>query len=258
MSFHSGELKLLLDVLVEKYNRQEFIADDPILIPHQYSKKGDIEIAGFLTALMAWGGRKAIIKSAFALMERMDNEPFDFISNHSESDLSGFNNFVYRTLQPTDFKFLLRALQNAYRYHGGLEEIFSSEMSADQPDMYRGISHARSILLQTGHEARAEKHLANPQAGSSAKRINLFLRWMVRNDRQGVDFGLWKGIKPAMLICPLDIHTGNSARELGLITRKANDKTSALELTQHLKEFDPIDPIKYDFALFGLSRYMSA
>jgi uncharacterized protein (TIGR02757 family) len=255
MSFHSGELKLLLDVLVEKYNRREFIADDPVVIPHQYTKKEDIEIAGFLTAIMAWGSRKAIMKAAFGIMERMDNEPFDFISNHSASDLSRFNKFVYRTLQPNDLRFFIRALQNVYRNHGGLETLFCEGMSTVQADMYQGICRARSILLQTDHEARVEKHLANPDAGSSAKRINLFLRWMVRSDQHGVDFGLWKGIKPAMLICPLDIHTGNSARNLGLISRKANDKVSALELTQRLKEFDPSDPIKYDFALFGLGRY---
>lgn len=251
----SDEIKLLLDVLAEKYNRQEFIVDDPIRIPHQFSNKEDIEISGFLSAILAWGGRQAIMKAAGKLMDLMDQAPAQFIREHEPSDLKRFSRFVYRTMQPQDIQFLVAALGNVYRNHGGLEQLFYAGLAPNALDVYEAMSHVRDVLLQTPHAQRSEKHLADPRTGSAAKRINLFLRWMVRKDQHGVDLGLWPGIRPNQLICPLDLHTGNAARELGLITRKANDRRSATELTQILKTFDPIDPVKYDFALFGYALY---
>jgi uncharacterized protein (TIGR02757 family) len=251
----SDEIKLLLDVLAEKYNRQEFIADDPIRIPHQYRVKEDIEISAFLSAILAWGGRLAILKAATLLMELMDHAPAQFILEHEPSDLKRFSTFVYRTMQPADIQFLVTALADVYRNHGGLQQLFTTALHIDAEHVYEAITQVRSVLLRTPHLQRSEKHLADPESGSAAKRINLFLRWMVRKDQHGVDFGLWPGIRPNQLICPLDIHTGNAARELGLITRKANDRKAATTLTQILKTFDPIDPVKYDFALFGYSLF---
>lgn len=250
----TADIKLLLDVLADKYNQQEFIVDDPIRVPHRYKTKGDIEISGFLTALLAWGSRPAIIHAAVHLMELMEDEPFQFVTQHEPSDLNRFNTFVYRTMQPIDIKFLIAALANIYKNYGGLEQLFFQELKKTDTDTFGAISSVRSVIMQTSHTARSEKHIANPGSGSAAKRINLFLRWMVRNDDRGVDFGLWKEIRHNQLICPLDVHTGNAARTLGLITRKANDRKAAEELTRHLKILDPIDPVRYDFALFGLGK----
>ncbi len=249
-----GDLQEILDELVSTYNRQEFIADDPIVIPHRFRNKKDIEISGFLTALISWGSRPAIIKSASYLIDLMDGEPYDFVKNHSRKDLKSFDKFVYRTMQPDDIKFIISSLQMVILKHGGLEELFSRGISDDDTDVYSSISKARSILVSIPHPVRSEKHLANPDTGSSAKRINMFLRWVVRNDLSGVDFGLWKCIRPDQLICPLDVHTGNAARAMGLITRKANDRKAAEELTSKLRKFDPADPVKYDFALFGYGK----
>jgi uncharacterized protein (TIGR02757 family) len=256
MPLSSGTVKELLDGLYDKYNRQEFIANDPILIPHRYSRREDIEISGFFAAHLAWGGRAAIIKAAYSILERMEDAPFDFICNHTDSDLKRFSSFVYRTIQAADLQFFIKALQSIYNHHGSLEQVFKEGISNRCHDTFNAIQHFRSLMLETPHLSRSEKHLANPASGAAAKRTNLFLRWMVRKDDRGVDFGIWKSIRPSLLICPLDIHTGNAARELGLITRKANDRVAAEQLTKILREFDPEDPVKYDYALFGYGKQL--
>jgi uncharacterized protein (TIGR02757 family) len=254
MNLPHGELHALLESLVDIYNRPSFIENDPIQIPHRYQEKSDIEVSGFFAALLAWGGRKAIIQAALRLMELMDDAPADFITNHQPSDLKRFEKFVYRTLQPDDTLFLIAALQTALRKYGSMEQLFLAGWRETDTDLYGAITFVRNELLKTPHLPRSRKHLANPDAGSAAKRIHLYLRWMVRSDNRGVDFGFWKQIRPNQLVCPLDIHTGNAARELGLLSRKANDRTAALELTNLLKQFDPVDPVKYDFALFGYGK----
>lgn len=251
------ELKELLESLHDLYNRHEFIDDDPVFVPHRYRLKEDIETAGFLTALLAWGGRKAILKAALHLMDLMDDTPGDFCINHTVSDLNRFDRFVYRTLNPIDIRFLITAIKHVSLQYNGLERLFTAGLHKDDRNVYNAIVYARRKLLEVPHQVRSEKHLANPETGAAAKRINLFLRWMVRKDDRGVDFGIWKSIRPDQLICPLDIHTGNAARELGLISRKANNHKAAEELTSVLKTFDPIDPVRYDFALFGYGKRLN-
>ncbi|MEM7370431.1 MAG: TIGR02757 family protein [Bacteroidota bacterium] len=251
-----NELQLLLDKTCLLYNTPDFIRDDPIQIPHQFSRKEDIEISGFLTALIAWGRRDIIIRNAQRLITLMDGEPYQFVMEFEEQDLAPFRTFVHRTLNGEDCIGLLQSLQYVYQQQGGLEAIFSRPMNAQIDDVCPAILHARSYLL--GHAAmlaRTHKHIANPSKGSSAKRINMFLRWMVRKDDKGVDFGLWKSILPRQLICPLDVHTGTIARKLGLLDRKQNDWKAAKALTQTLQQFDPDDPVRYDYSLFGMGVY---
>jgi len=240
-----NEIKAFLDSKVEEYNHSSFISDDPIQVVHQFSIKEDIEIIGFLTATIAWGNRKSIIKNANRLVEIMDNNPFEFIKTYD--DEREFD-FVHRTFNSVDLKFFFRSLQNIYLNHGGLEEVFDSQLSAKER-----IVKFRNIFLSIDHLERSKKHLSNPNKGSSAKRINMYLRWMIRNDKKGVDFGIWKNHKSSDLYVPLDVHTGVSARQLGLITRNQNDWKALEELMGHLQKFDFQDPCKYDFALFGLS-----
>lgn len=247
------ELFDLLEDSHERFNRPDFIEDDPVGIPHRFDRKEDIEISGFLAALIAWGRREMIIRSTNSLMERMDHAPFDFVMNAGEEELESMNGFVHRTFNQEDAKTLIRSLRHAYEHHGGLEKIFSTGITAESTSVKDAIIHAREILTSTpDFLPRTSKHLANPAKGSSAKRLNMFLRWMARDDRRGVDFGIWKEISPSLLICPLDVHTGNVGRQLGLLNRKQNDWKAALELTESLREFCPEDPVKYDFSLFGL------
>lgn len=238
------EVKNFLDESVEKYNHTSFIEDDPISIPHQFNKKEDIEIIAFIVAIIAWGNRRSIIKSGNTLMEIMEHQPHAFILNYTPFEYD----FVHRTFNSVDLDFFFRSLKNIYENHGGLETVFNKNLSAQQR-----IVQFRNVFLEVPHESRSQKHLANPMKGSSAKRINMYLRWMIRKDKKGVDFGLWKEHKISSLYVPLDVHTANSARALGLITRKANDWKSLEELMQHLQSFCPEDPCKYDYALFGLS-----
>jgi uncharacterized protein (TIGR02757 family) len=245
----SDTIKAFLEKHYAMFNRTEFIAEDPIIIPHRFSKKEDIEIAGFFSAILAWGQRKTIIAKANELMHRMDNAPFDFITTASERELSGLIGFKHRTFNGDDCLWFATSLKSIYLQDEGLEKIFSLGFS--QGGAYAAIELLFSTMTSTSHLPRSEKHLARPSKGSAAKRINMFLRWMVRIDNHGVDFGLWKNIPKADLICPLDLHSGRTARALGLISRPANDWIAATELTMNLKKFDPIDPVKYDFALFG-------
>lgn len=254
------ELYMFLEEKYDQYNRSSFIEADPISIPHQFSKKEDIEISGFLAATIAWGQRVTIIRNANKLMELMDNGPHDFVLNHSAKELKRLAPFVHRTFNGVDCVYFIQALKNIYLKHGGLEQVFSVTA-----DVKHSISNFKKIFFELKHAARTMKHVSDPVAGSSAKRINMFLRWMVRKDRRGVDFGIWgppsnsprrgEGLRPEILCCPLDIHTGNVARKLGLLKRKQNDWLAVEELTNNLRSFDPIDPVKYDFALFGLGAF---
>lgn len=246
-----GELKEFLDEKVELYNNPNFIESDPIQIPHLYTLKEDIEIAGFLAATIAWGNRKMIINNAQKMMNLMGNSPYDFVMNHSELQLETLETFVHRTFNGQDFVGFIKGLQHIYQNHKGLEAIFSQE----HPTLQHTISHFKLLFFEAPHLARTEKHISDPLNGSAAKRINMYLRWMVRNDNKGVDLGIWKSIAPAQLSCPLDVHSGNVARKLELLNRKQNDAKALAELDQNLRALDPKDPVKYDFALFGLGVF---
>ena len=247
------ELKEFLDEKVIQYNNPTFIESDPIQIPHQFSIKEDIEIAGFLTATIAWGNRKSIIKNAINMMDLLGNSPFDFVINHKPHHLDTIEHFVHRTFNTDDFKYFIAALQHIYKNHNGLENVFSkySTSNSTQP----AIHHFKTMFFEIPHSQRTQKHISDPLKGSAAKRINMFLRWMVRNDTVGVDFGLWKSLTPTQLSCPLDVHSGNVARKLDLLTRKQNDAKALAELDSSLRLLDKNDPVKYDFALFGLGVF---
>ena len=247
------ELKEFLDEKVLEYNRPKFIESDPIQIPHQFSLKEDIEISGFLAATIAWGNRKMIIRNANRMMELMGNSPYDFVMHHSEKELKSFESFVHRTFNSIDFIHFIKSLNNIYKNHGGLETVFSQ--FKNDTDNKQTIHHFKKVFFEITHQQRTQKHIADPLKGSAAKRINMFLRWMVRNDNSGVDFGLWKQIPMSKLSCPLDVHSGNVARKLGLLTRKQNDWKALEELDKSLRKLDSKDPVKYDFALFGLGVF---
>jgi len=245
----------LFEFLEEKhlqYNTPAFIETDPISIPHSYVRKEDIEISGFITAMISWGNRTSILKDSGNLFKMMDGSPYDFILNATASDLAPFNSFYHRTFNGADCLFFLHSIKNIYLHKGGLESLLKP---ADQDNLMQTITSFRSHFLETPHQKRSEKHIANPVKGASAKRILMFLRWMVRNDKRGVDFGIWKNMDPSILLCPIDVHSGNVARKLGLLTRKTNDWQAVQELTSNLRIFDPSDPVKYDFALFGLGVF---
>jgi len=244
------ELKEFLDEKAMLYNLPKFIDSDPIQIPHQFSIKEDIEISGLLTSLIAWGQRKTIISNGNKIVEKMDKAPYEFILNCNENDLNVFDDFVHRTMNSNDIKTIILGLKNIYQYYDGLENIFSTFQS--NYSLQQAITKFKSIMFEIPHENRTKKHISDPSKGSAAKRINMFLRWMIRNDNNGVDFGIWKSIPPSKLSCPLDIHTGNVGRKLGLITRTQNDQKTLRELDTYLRKLDPTDPVKYDFALFGL------
>ncbi len=248
-----GELKAFLDAKVEQYNHPQFLESDPIQIPHQFSKKEDIEISAFLTATISWGNRKSIISNANKMMELLDYSPYDFTLNHTQNDLNRLEGFVHRTFNTEDLTYFIQGLQHIYQYHGGLETSFIPKpgVKTIQP----AISQFKHLFFEIPHPQRTTKHISDPNKGSAAKRINMFLRWMVRPNTTGVDFGLWKGISPALLSCPLDVHSGNVARKLGLLKRKQNDATALAELDYNLRKLDPLDPVKYDFALFGLGVF---
>lgn len=245
------QLKEFLEEKVHQFNTTSFIADDPISIPHLFHLNEDREIAGFLTALIAWGQRKVILKNAHELIRRMDQQPYHFILHHSAKERKSFNDFVHRTFNGIDAMYLLKALQSLYTSQSSLEAVFSKGIQ-QKNDLSLAIHQARMEILSFSAPGRTGKHLADPLRNSSAKRICMYLRWMVRNDKTGVDFGIWKKIKPKDLYCPLDIHSGRVARTLGLLTREQDDWKAVNELTINLRKLDKNDPVKYDFALFGL------
>jgi len=248
-----ADLKSFLDEKAAYYNHPRFITDDPIQIPHRFEGKEDIEISAFLTASLSWGNRKSIIQSASRLMSLLDGAPFDFILNHSKQDLKSLNTFVHRTFNGEDAKAFILGLRHMYTELDGLEHLFS--MHKHEPDLQSAITEFKSRFFEIPHLQRTEKHVSDPARGSAAKRINMFLRWMVRENSSGVDFGLWKSLSPAQLSCPLDVHSGNVARKLGLLSRKQNDAKAVKELDSALRAMDPKDPVKYDFALFGLGVF---
>ncbi len=250
-------LKQLLEKKFRDYNNFEFIDSDPIQVPHLFFNKEDIEIAAFLTSTIAWGQRISIIKNAKALMKLMDDSPYDFICNSSDKEIKIFGNFVHRTFQPVDCIFFIEALKDIYKNHNGLESVFNVGFEQNS-NIFGTLAYFRNIFFSIPHPARTVKHVADVNANASAKRLNMFLRWMVRKDDAGVDFGLWNKIHPSALMLPLDIHSGRIARSLNLLTRKQDDWKAVEEITQNLRIFDPIDPVKYDFALFGMGVFENA
>ncbi|TDU39968.1 uncharacterized protein (TIGR02757 family) [Gelidibacter sediminis] len=250
---NTQELKEFLDLKVITYNHPRFIESDPIQIPHQFSKKEDIEIAGFLTATISWGNRKSIITNANKMMNMLEHAPYDFVMHHKSSDLERLRGFVHRTFNDEDFIQFIKGMKHIYSIHGGLEAVFSkhSEPFSTQIAIHQFKKH----FFEIAHLPRSQKHVSDPLKNSAAKRINMFLRWMVRNDNSGVDFGLWKSLSPAQLSCPLDVHSGNVARALGLLQRPQNDAKALHELDIALRALDKKDPVKYDFALFGLGVF---
>ncbi|WP_186824024.1 TIGR02757 family protein [Flavobacterium psychrophilum] len=248
-----SELQSFLDEKVILYNNLNFIESDPIQIPHLFSLKEDIEIAGFLSATIAWGNRKMIINNSHKMMQLMGNSPYDFVLSHNENQLESLNKFVHRTFNGQDFAQFIKSLQHIYTNHNGLEAVFAKNATKDS--IQKSISEFKKIFFENNHLPRTQKHISDPISGSAAKRINMFLRWMVRQDTHGVDFGLWKTISPSALSCPLDVHSGNVARKLQLLLRKQNDAKAVYELDTNLRLLDPNDPVKYDFALFGLGVF---
>ncbi|MCX6233717.1 MAG: TIGR02757 family protein [Bacteroidetes bacterium] len=244
-----------LEEKYDLYNRPSFIDTDPISVPHQFEKKEDIEISAFLTATLTWGIRKSTINSANKLMQLMDFQPYEFIINAGKADTNHLKPFVHRTFNGNDCIYFIHSLENIYCHHGGLEKAFSDGLTKDDNNVKNAIIHFRKVFLELPHHAHVEKHISDPQKNASAKRILMFLRWMVRNDKRGVDFGIWHTISPSQLYCPLDVHTGNIARKLGLLNRTSNDWKAAEELTRTLRQFDSNDPVKYDYALFGLGIF---
>jgi uncharacterized protein (TIGR02757 family) len=247
------ELKEFLDEKVLQYNKPFFIDSDPIQIPHRYSLKEDLEISGFLTATIAWGNRKMIIKNANQMMELMGNSPYDFVMNHKEHHLDNFDGFVHRTFNSIDISYFIKALNHIYTNHNGLENIF--KLNATKDSLQPAIHELKKIFFELPHPLRTTKHMSDPMKGSASKRLNMWLRWLIRNDKTGVDFGIWDSISPSLLSCPLDVHSGNVARKLGLLTRKQNDAKALAELDASLRKMDNNDPVKYDFALFGLGVF---
>jgi len=236
------------------YHHPNFINNDPISIPHIFRRKEDIEISGFLTAIISWGQRKTIVSNGNKLMQIMDNEPFAFIMNANEKELAKLGGFVHRTFNAIDCLYFIASLQNIYCNHGGLQSVFEKGYSFDNT-IKSAIIYFRSVFFKLPYIARTQKHIANVTANSSAKRINMFLRWMVRDDNRLVDFGLWNGIPASALHIPLDVHSGNVARKLGLLTRKQDDWKAVEELTSELCFHDASDPVKYDYALFGMGIF---
>lgn len=243
------ELKSFLDYKAEQYESPIFIESDPIQLPHRFTKKEDIEIIGFLIATIAWGNRKSIIKSGEKLIQILHESPHEFVMNYQGNSMQ----FTHRTFNGQDLSFFLLSLKNLYEHHGGLENAFS--LSDSQTGVKQRIINFRNKFLEIPHDSRSDKHISNPEKNSAAKRINMFLRWMVRDTSKGVDFGIWKSISAKELYLPLDVHTSKNARRLGLLTRTQDDWKALEELMQNLRNMDTNDPVKYDFALFGLGAF---
>lgn len=249
-----ASVKAYLDAAADRYNTADFIGDDPISIPHRFARLQDREITGFWAATLAWGQRKTIINSTLRLVELMDGAPHDFILNHEETDRKRFLDFKHRTFQATDTLWFLEFLQRYYRKHNSLETAFSQHMPPNAEHTEAALIGFHNLFFDDSDApTRTRKHVATPARNSTCKRLNMFLRWMVRRDDRGVDFGDWPSISPAQLLIPLDVHVEKVARRIGLLERPQTDWKAVLELTERLREFDPNDPVRYDFALFGLS-----
>ncbi len=246
-------LQEFLDKKVIQYQQPNFIETDPIQIPHLFTSKEDIEIAGFLVATIAWGNRTMILRNGKKMMELMDNSPFDFVMNHSDEDLDSLKAFVHRTFQGVDFIYFIKALKNIYKNHKGLENVLLPRIM--ETNYKNSITNFKKVFFSLNHSYRTEKHVSDPHKNSAAKRIHMFLRWMVREENAGVDFGIWKSHHSKNLSCPLDVHSGRVTRKLGLLERKQNDWKSVTQLDAALRKMDKNDPVKYDFALFGLGVF---
>lgn len=253
MEINFDELREFLDEKVLLFNTPNFIESDPILIPHMYSEKEDIEISGFLAATISWGNRVSILKSAKRMMEFMGNSPYDFIMNHKDEHLRKIEGFVHRTFNSADFLVFISGLKHLYLEKNGIEGLFNDYKTDES--LQPAIHYLKKEFFSIPHLTRTQKHIPDPFSGSAAKKINMFLRWMVRKDDAGVDFGIWEHISPALLSCPLDVHSGNVARKLGILKRKQNDAKAVHELDIALRRLDIKDPVKYDFALFGLGVF---
>jgi uncharacterized protein (TIGR02757 family) len=249
-----NEMKDFLDEKVLLYNRPEFILSDPVLIPRSFSRKENMEISGFLASSIAWGNRVSILKNARFLMAIMDNDPFRFITKSSPEELKSVRRFLHRTINGEDMFFFIQSLRNIYLNYGGLEPIITDSYLKHK-EIRASLIHFRKIFFSIPYPERSSRHIADAGSGSAAKRLNLFLRWMVRSDDQGVDLGIWKKIPASALMLPLDVHSGLMARKLGLLQRRQNDWKAVEEVTALLRQMDPDDPAKYDFALFGLGMF---
>lgn len=249
-----SNIQSFLDQKYLSFNCPVFIETDPIQVPALFTSKENIEIVGFMAATLAWGQRPTIIRNALKLVKFMNNNPIEFLLHTSEEEWEDLSGFKHRTFNSIDCQYFLRSLKNIYLNHGGLETVFTEGYNKNQT-ILGALVHFRKIFFELRHDQRTEKHVSNVEKGAAAKRLNMFLRWMVRSDQLGVDFGLWKQIPSSALMLPLDVHTGNVARKLGLLTRPQNDWKAVEEITGKLREFDPADPVKYDFALFGLGVF---
>jgi len=245
-------LRQLLDEKVKLYNQPSFIEKDPISIPHSFNKKQDIEIAALFAAVLAWGNRTSIINNSKKLMLWMDNAPHDFIMNHNDTDLKPFLSFAHRTFNATDLLYFIAFLQYHYKQHASLEDAFVPDKKYTHDTVEQALIYFHHYFFSVEHPERTKKHISTPERKSACKRINMLLRWMVRKDKNGVDFGIWQKIKPAQLVCPLDVHVARVAYRLGLLNNTNSNWQNALRLTEHLRELNPNDPAIYDYALFGL------
>ena len=248
----NNELKEFLDSKYEQYNQKKFIESDPIQVPHNFTSKEDIEISSFLTATIAWGQRKTIIKNSFKMMDLLDNSPYDYIINSTEKEIDKLN-IKHRTFNEIDFRYFIKKLKYIYKDYGNLENLFFENIEGNT--MHKSIHNFKSLFFKNNFPLRTTKHISDPYKGSACKRINMFLRWMVRKDSNGVDFGIWNKISPSYLSCPLDVHSGRVARKLGMLKRNQNDHKAVIELDNKLRYLDSNDPVKYDFSLFGLGVF---
>jgi len=247
------DLKSLLDRQAERYENPGFISNDPVQVPHSFGQRADIEIAGLFAAVFSWGQRKSIIRKSLELMALMDHAPHDFVLHHTDRDLKRFSHFAHRTFQTDDLLYFIHFLKHHFAHFSSLEDAFNPAPGKKIKDAETALTHFHRYFFSLDDAPhRTRKHVATPERHSACKRLNMYLRWMVRPAAKGVDFGLWKSLSPAQLICPLDVHAGRIARQLGLLGRKANDWKAALELTEALRSFDPDDPVKYDYALFNM------
>ena len=249
---NNNELKEFLDSKYIQYNQKKFIESDPIQVPHKFTSKEDIEISSFLTATIAWGQRKTIIKNSFKMMDLLDNSPHDYIINSTVKEIDKLN-VKHRTFNEIDFRYFIKQLKYIYLNHGNLENIFFDNI--ENNSLHKSIHVFKSLFFKNNFPLRTTKHISDPYKGSACKRINMFLRWMVRKDSNGVDFGIWNKISPSYLSCPLDVHSGRVARKLGMLKRTQNDHKAVIELDNKLRYLDSNDPVKYDFSLFGLGVF---
>jgi uncharacterized protein (TIGR02757 family) len=249
----SDLLKDFFESKVQQYNTPAFIKDDPVCIPHLFTKIQDIEVTALFAAIFAWGNRTIIIKKSKDLLQRMDNAPFDFVQNHRDADLKRLLAFKHRTFNDTDLLYFVHFLHHHYSNNKSLESAFTSGMNDDDETTENALNYFFTYFFSLEDApARTRKHIASPNKKSTCKRLNMFLRWMVRHDNNRVDFGIWKRISPAQLVCPIDVHVARVAYRFNLLKRNKIDWQAGLELTDYLRKLDPADPVKYDFALFGL------